>query len=1116
IVPTGAPDDALYRVNFENPTTISNVTKVADLSGNSLEWNNNDDFAIDEATGVLYGRSDINDQVNNERRSVLYSYDLNTGLFGIIADTTYAFDYVNRDNNPTDYGDFRDVSIGISVGLDGVLYGTDSSGGLLAIDKQTGATSLIRAYASHDGDLAVGGDLSNPFFASALSTATVSGVVNPVNDRPALTGDSEFSINENAENGTTVAAISVTDADLADTHTLSIVGGSDLGVFSIDNSGRIVVADSTRLDFETTQSFDLQVRVTDAGGLSDDIDIVINLTDQNDTAPTIRTGQSFRVDETAEAGTNLGRVVAVDEDTIGQLGNWEIVGGNDDNIFAIDAITGELRIDDPIALDFESQTSHTLQIRVSDGFQDAAIQTVNVDLTDINESPTVELTNLVTSLPDDTDTTNEIRVADITLNDDALGSNQLTLLGPDQQYFQIVGTELQLRPSTNLDSDRQQNFEVTIVASDPTLGSGPQEEIVYILTITSVDVEPKISEIADQTISEDTATQPIPFVISNPDGHEFSIEATSTNGHLLPTDAIAISLDGDTGSIQLTPARNQNGTAQITVTIRTEQFSSSTTFTLTVNPINDAPTIVNRPAIDVEEDTAVLPIALNQLFADVDSATNEDSLTFTIVESPSSLISLSSINGSQLDLQLVPNQNGSGSVTILATDSAGETATYSIPLRVRSVNDAPTAVQPTLERSFEEDSPQQTIQLSTLFDDVDLQTNSDELNFSLVSNNASQLLIAEVIGSELRIQFAPDQSGFETIVIEATDIAGEAVQLVLGVNVTAVNDAPVVLPETYRTGAVASLIAEPGALLLNDTDQDSTDLRTQLVSPTSNGVLTFSDDGAFTYTPNRGFFGTDGFEYQVTDGTSTSEPVSVAIYVTAELTNPGIVVVNTPTNSSEQTPTTTTTSVAKPSATQSEPDSNPTESIEETTSTKKDTVLAAPVASSIKKKKPASTSDTAASVDPKLVEEITPGAIFASIIREIQDAEEPAPDSSIDSQGSTVRRTVQTQILGTTRRGEPVSHRRLVINFGSTAEEEDRRREEQKQQQQAEVLVAGTTAVVSTGLSVGYVIWLVRGGTLLASMVSALPAWVAFDPLPVLESYDNEGCLDEDELSGVL
>lgn len=54
-----------------------------------------------------------------------------------------------------------------------------------------------------------------------------------------------------------------------------------------------------------------------------------------------------------------------------------------------------------------------------------------------------------------------------------------------------------------------------------------------------------------------------------------------------------------------------------------------------------------------------------------------------------------------------------------------------------------------------------------------------------------------------------------------------------------------------------------------------------------------------------------------------------------------------------------------------------------------------------------------------------------------------------------------------------------------------------------ETLVLGTTTVVSTALSVGYVIWLVRGGSLLMTMVASLPSWSSFDPLPIVDSFEH-------------
>jgi len=54
-------------------------------------------------------------------------------------------------------------------------------------------------------------------------------------------------------------------------------------------------------------------------------------------------------------------------------------------------------------------------------------------------------------------------------------------------------------------------------------------------------------------------------------------------------------------------------------------------------------------------------------------------------------------------------------------------------------------------------------------------------------------------------------------------------------------------------------------------------------------------------------------------------------------------------------------------------------------------------------------------------------------------------------------------------------------------------------------VVVGTSVAISTGLSVSYVIWLVRGGVLISTVLSSLPAWQFIDPLPILSNTGNQG-----------
>ena len=52
-------------------------------------------------------------------------------------------------------------------------------------------------------------------------------------------------------------------------------------------------------------------------------------------------------------------------------------------------------------------------------------------------------------------------------------------------------------------------------------------------------------------------------------------------------------------------------------------------------------------------------------------------------------------------------------------------------------------------------------------------------------------------------------------------------------------------------------------------------------------------------------------------------------------------------------------------------------------------------------------------------------------------------------------------------------------------------------------VAAGSATVVSFGASAAYFIWLLRGGSLLSSLLSIFPAWKSMDPLPVLDSFEN-------------
>jgi hypothetical protein len=68
-------------------------------------------------------------------------------------------------------------------------------------------------------------------------------------------------------------------------------------------------------------------------------------------------------------------------------------------------------------------------------------------------------------------------------------------------------------------------------------------------------------------------------------------------------------------------------------------------------------------------------------------------------------------------------------------------------------------------------------------------------------------------------------------------------------------------------------------------------------------------------------------------------------------------------------------------------------------------------------------------------------------------------------------------------------------------------------------VAVGSTLTFATSLSIGYVLWLNRGGLLLSSLLSSLPAWRFIDPLPVLAHLGagaKEDDTEDDSLEAVL
>ncbi|MCP4192926.1 MAG: tandem-95 repeat protein [Planctomycetaceae bacterium] len=129
----------------------------------------------------------------------------------------------------------------------------------------------------------------------------------------------------------------------------------------------------------------------------------------------------------------------------------------------------------------------------------------------------------------------------------------------------------------------------------------------------------------------------------------------------------------------------------------------------------------------------------------------------------------------------------------------------------------------------------------------------------------------------------PNFFGKDEFTYWLSDGVDESEEVLVQLNIQATNDPPVASPDGYFAlpGDLLDVSATAG-LLANDTDIDTPQIAAVLVEGPQNGVLSLEADGAFRYTPNPDFNGSDQFKYRADDGTDQSKETIVSLRITPQ------------------------------------------------------------------------------------------------------------------------------------------------------------------------------------------------------------------------------------------
>lgn len=140
---------------------------------------------------------------------------------------------------------------------------------------------------------------------------------------------------------------------------------------------------------------------------------------------------------------------------------------------------------------------------------------------------------------------------------------------------------------------------------------------------------------------------------------------------------------------------------------------------------------------------------------------------------------------------------------------------------------------------------------------------------------------------------------------------------------------------------------------------------------------------------------------------------------------------------------------------------------------------------------------------PVIPEDPTPIFVMPEISTHLADVVE-ARYSSGSAEFS--RRVADTDTVATVVPRYEVAFRSAELN-DSIAEMKN----ELKAATDTQFFTAATAVTTTSSLTVGYVLWAIRGGWLASSILAQMPAWRLMDPLVVLSSLNGEGGVGDDQ-----
>ena len=745
-----------------------------------------------------------------------------------------------------------------------------SGSSLFVIDNATGVISVAEQL---DYETATQHNVSiiasNPDgLATTPSLITI--FVTDVNDNaPIFTMDPyTASVAEGSSTSTPVITVQADDADSGLFGQVRYsIGNHDANVFSInETSGAISVSGNT--DRETVDSYTFTVQATDSGSVtvqSAETTVIVTITDINDNTPMFNQSvYRYSIREDTSIPMQLLTVSAVDDDQPGSPNSRVSYSINDGvGLFEIDDTTGSFSVTG--SLDFETQSSYTLQAMAIDNGQPSLTATaqiminvinVNDQLPQLSRDQMIELSELTTTMS---------RVTQFTATGEEGETLVFSLAGDGAgTIFDIDSTTGIVTLLTVLDFETTPFYSYMVTVSDGTYTSSSSSLNITILDendntpqFTSNNLIAFEEEISMNTVIGQINATDIDSGVNGQLNYSFVESRANSFFTINPatgdiTTAVVVDREGLAAMNALIMQSRIMFDVQVSDNGNPARFSAQTV-TFEIIDINDNAPELNPPMmISISEAAMVGSVVTDLSAVDRDLGANaviSYSLTglaqFTI-SSTTGVVTLAS----SLDYETSTEHT----IMVTASNPDGLRSTeHNITIRVIDENDnSPIFTMDPYRVSVEEHSSTGTPVITVQADDADSGV-LGEVGYSITSGNNEDAFIINTTTGSITVNNDIDRemSATYTLGVMATDGGSRSVQSTVEISITDINDnSPLFNPSSYsisvyENASINSTLI-PVTAIDADADGPNSDITYSIQSGNDDNLFRISSTGVIS------------------------------------------------------------------------------------------------------------------------------------------------------------------------------------------------------------------------------------------------------------------------------